>query len=159
MTTIPASLYVSVTPSVLPAGGNELDVIGLCLTQGNRVPIGSVYSFSSGSAVGTFFGLSSAEATAASGGTSNLGSGYFGGFTGASVTPGAMLFAQWAPGGAPAYLWGGNAFAALTLSQLQALSGSLNVTIDGVAHNAASINLSSATSFSSAAALDRKSVV
>ena len=153
MTTIPASLYVSVTPSVLPAGGNELDVIGLCLTQGNRVPIGSVYSFASGSAVGTFFGLSSAEATAAYGGTSNLGSGYFGGFTGASVTPGAMLFAQWAPGGAPAYLWGGNAFAALTLSQLQALSGSLNVTIDGVAHNAASINLSSATSFSSAAAL------
>jgi hypothetical protein len=152
MATIPASLFVSVTPSVISSGGSELDVLGLIFTSSNRVPLGAVYSFSSGAAVTTFFGVGSAESIFANGG-SGLGSGYFGGFTGSDVLPGSILFAQYNQSAAPAYLWGGNAGAALTLAQLQALSGSLNVTIDGIAHNAASINLSTATSFSNAATL------
>jgi hypothetical protein len=152
MTTIPASIYIAVTPSVLGAGGSELDANGVVLTTSNRVPLGAVYSFATAASVAAFFGAASVEARIA-GGASGLGSGYFGGYAGSDVLPGALLFAQFAPNSSPGYLWGGNAGAALTLAQLQALTGSLNVTIDGVAHNAASINLSAAVSFSSAAAL------
>jgi hypothetical protein len=151
MTTIPASLFVNVTPSVLPAGGNELDVITLVGTASNRVPIGAVFSFATGLAVTNFFGSGSPEDIVANGGVGK-GSGYFGGFTGADTIPGSILFAQYNQAAVAAYLWGGNAGAALTLAQLQALSGSLNVTMDGYPHAIASINLATATSFSAAAA-------
>src|ERR1700761_1776472 len=114
MTTIPASLFVNVIPSVEGVGGQAIDIIGLALTNGVRVPIGSVYSFSSGSAVTSFFGLGSKEDIFANGG-SGKGGVYFAGFTGQDVQPGELLFAQYNQNAAAAYLWGGNAGAALTL--------------------------------------------
>jgi Protein of unknown function (DUF3383) len=151
LTTIPGSLFVAVTPSVLSAGGNELNVIAVVLTASNRVPLGLVYSFSSALAVAGFFGTGSAEAIIA-GGAAGKGSGYFGGFTGSDTLPGAVLFTQYNATAVAAYLWGGNAGAALTLAQLQALSGSLTVIMDGYAHVIASINFSASNSFSAAAA-------
>ncbi len=150
MTTIPASLFVNVVPSVLGVGGQSLDLNGVVLTTSNRVPLGSVYSFSSGDAVSTFFGGSSTEAIIANG-ASGKGSGYFAGFTNCDSLPGALLFAQYNQTAAAAYLWGGNAGAALTLAQLQALSGSLTAVIDGYSHVIASISLASYSSFSAAA--------
>ena len=151
MTTIPAALFVNVIPSVLPASGNELDVITLVGSASSRVPIGSVFSFSSGLSVTNFFGAGSAEDIVANG-ASGKGSGYFGGFTGEDSVPGALLFAQYNQAAVAAYLWGGNAGAALTLAQLQALSGSLTVVMDGYAHVISSISLASYSSFSAAAA-------
>jgi hypothetical protein len=151
MTTIPASLFVSVTPSVLPVGGDQIDLNGLFLTTSSRVPIGAVYSFSSASAVATFFGSSSTEAILAGGGVGK-GSGYFGGFTGADGIPGTILFAQYNQLAVAAYLWGGNAGAALTLAQLQALSGSLTVVMDGYQHVISSISFALNNSFSAVAA-------
>jgi hypothetical protein len=151
MTTIPASLFVAVTPSVLPAAGDQLDLIGLIATPSVRVPIGAVFSFATGPSVTSFFGSGSREDIVANG-AAGKGSGYFGGFTGSDATPGAILFAQYNAAAVSAYLWGGNAGAALTLAQLQALSGSLTVVMDGYSHVIASINLSTATSFSGAAA-------
>lgn len=149
MSTIPASLFVNVVPSVLGVGGAAIDVIGLALTSGNRVPIGSVYSFSSGATVTSFFGTGSAEDIFANG-ASGKGSGYFGGFTGEQASPGRVLFAQYNPVAVAAYLWGGNA-SVLTLAQLQALSGSLTVAIDGYSHVISSISLATYNSFSAAA--------
>ncbi len=149
MTTIPASLFVAVTPSVLPAGGEQLDVVTLVGTSSNRVPLGAVYSFALGSAVTSFFGSGSAEDVVANGGAGK-GSGYFGGFTGADRIPGALLFAQYNQAAVAAYLWGGNVGAALTLAQLKALSGTLSITIDGTPKSG-SVNLSGATSFTNAA--------
>ena len=151
MTTIPASIFVAVTPSVLPASGSELDLNAVILSTSNRVPIGSVYSFASGAAVTSFFGAGSAESIVASG-AAGKGSGYFGGFTGSDKLPGALLFAQYNQTAAAAYLWGGNAGTALTLAQLQALTGSLTVVMDGYAHVISSISLSGYNSFSAAAA-------
>lgn len=151
MTTIPGSLFVSLNPNVLSAGGNELDVIAVVLSASNRVPLGLVYSFSSALAVSNFFGVGSAEAIVAGGGAGK-GSGYFGGFTGSDTLPGAILFAQYNATAAAAYLWGGNAGAALTLAQLQALSGSLTVVMDGYPHVIASISFAANNSFSAAAA-------
>ncbi len=142
--TIPASQIVSVTPSVVSAGGTALDLIELMLTTNYRVPIGSVMSFPTAASVSSYFGPASNEAAAAAV--------YFSGFSGATKQPGAVLMAQYPTAPVGAYLQGGN-LSALTLTALQALSGSLDVTIDGTVHTAASIVLSSATSFSSAATL------
>jgi hypothetical protein len=151
LATIPASLFVNVVPSVLSTVGQAVSLNGLILTSSNRVPLGAVYSFASAAAVAAFFGSSSQEALMAGGG-SGKGAGYFGGFTNSNSLPGALLFAQYNAAGVAAYLWGGNAGAALTLAQLQALNGSLNIVMDGYAHAIASISLSSANSFSAAAA-------
>jgi hypothetical protein len=141
---IPASSIVSVTPNVLSAGGPALDLSGLVLTANTRVPIGSVLSFPSAAAVASFFGASSTEAT--------IASVYFAGFDNSNVKPGAVLFAQYPAAAVSAWLQGGNV-ANLTLAQLKALTGSLTMTINGTPITAASINLSAATSFSSAATI------
>lgn len=139
---IPASAIVQVTPNVLGAGGNALDLNGLILTNSLRVPIGTVVSLTSYQAVASYFGSSSAEAA--------LAAVYFLGFTNSNQKPGALLFAQFNPSAVGAYLRGAS-LAGLTLGQLQAIAGSLIVTVDGVVKTAASINLSSVVSFSAAA--------
>jgi hypothetical protein len=142
MTTIPASQIVSVTPSVLEAGGATLDVIALALTTSTRVPIGSVLSFPTASAVEDFFGPNTDEASFAAT--------YFAGFSGANRLPGSMLFAQYNDADVAAYLRTGD-LSVLTLAQLQALSGSLVIALDGVTFTVPSVSLSAATSFSSGA--------
>lgn len=139
---IPASAIASVTPSVISAGGSALDLNGLVLTTNARVPVGAVRNFASQADVASFFGASSQEAA--------LATNYFLGFDNSNVKPGAMLFAQYPVAGVGAWLRG--ATTTLTLSALQALTpGVLTVSIDGTPHTSSSINLSSATSFSSAA--------
>jgi hypothetical protein len=149
MTTIPADLFVNATPGVLAAGGSALDLNGLVLTTSSRVPIGTVASFSSVSAVEDYFGSGSTEAIIAGGGA-GFGSGYFGGFDSSTVKPAAILFTQYPTASVAAYLRGGEL--GLTLTQLQALSATLSVTIDGVLKTSA-VNLAGATSFTNAAQL------
>jgi len=141
MSTIPSSELVSVTPSVLAAGGAGIQTIGLVLDSSTRVPLGTVAQFSSALAVEDYFG----PGTIASGAAV-----YFTGFENADQTPGLLLIAQYNQTAVSAYLRGGN-ISALTLSQLQAISGSLDVVFDGYARNAASVNLSGASSFTAAA--------
>lgn len=148
MTTISADLFVATNPSVVAAGGTALAMNGLILTQDTRVPIGAVQSFGSGPVVSSFFGSSSIMSRVANGGA-GFGTGYFGGFDTSTVKPAAMLVAQYPLTPVSAYLRGGN-ISALTITQLQALSGTLSVTIDAVLATA-SINLSAATSFTNAA--------
>jgi hypothetical protein len=143
MSTIPASDLVSVNPSVLAAGGDALDMIGLLLTTNSRVPIGDVRSFPSAAAVSDFFGASSDEAA--------LAAVYFSGFDISNVKPGAMLFAQYPTSAVAAYLRGGDV-SNLTLANLQALTGALGVVVDGVTFEA-NVNLAAAVSFSSAATI------
>ena len=144
MPTIPASQLVSVNPDVLAAGGEILDVIALILTTSTRAPIGSVLSFSSVDAVSAYFGASAPEV--------DVARTYFAGFTGSSRLPGSVLFAQYNSANVAAFIRGGDV-SALTLTQLQAITGSLNIVIDGNAFNAASVNLAAATGFSSAAGI------
>ena len=142
---VSASQFVGVSPGVLAAGGTGLDLSGLILSYNKRVPIGSVQSFASPGAVASFFGGGSIEATLA-----NI---YFAGYQNALQQPGALLFAQYPwTSAVAAYLRGGSV-AALSLAALQAITGVLTIMVDGVAHTSSTINLSSATSFSSAAAL------
>jgi hypothetical protein len=143
MSTIPASIDVNVTPSVISAGGSALDLNGLFLTTSARVPIGTVQSFASADEVESFFGGTSQEAVKAAV--------YFAGFDNSDVKPGAMLLAQYPLAAVPAYLRSGD-LSGLTLAQLQAIGGFLSVTIDGVVKSG-NVDLSGATSFSAAAQL------
>lgn len=141
--TIPASSIVQVNPGVLAAAGSAIDLNGLILTESTAVPIGTVQAFSSADDVGAFFGLTSDEYEAAAI--------YFNGPDNSTKKPGQLLFAQYASAAVAAYLR--SASLSLTLTQLQALTGTLTITADGTANTSSSINLSSATSFANAATI------
>lgn len=142
MPSIPASAIVQVLPNVIDAGGSGLDLVGLILTNSNRVPIGSVARFVTANDVAGYFGPLSQEAT--------LAATYFAGYDGSTIKPAALLFSQYAAGPVAAYLRGGRL--GLSLAQLQATSGVLTLTINGTAITTTNINFASAASFSNAAA-------
>lgn len=148
MNSIPASQLVNVVPGVLGAGGNPLSLNSVFLTENASVPIDAtlgyvVLSFPTLESVQDYFGPSSDEATVAAT--------YFNGFQNASTLPGLLYFTRYNPAAAAAYLRSGAL--SLTLAQLQAFSGTLIVSIDGRVTTSANIDLSTATSFSNAAAL------
>lgn len=143
MSTIPYNVDIQVNPGVVPAGGAAVVLNGLVLTTDTRVPIGTIQQFDGESAVDAFFGATSKLATFAAH--------YFAGYDNSPVKPGLLNVTQYPQLAVSAYLRGGN-ISALTLQQLQALSGTLGVVIDGTPESA-SINLSTATSFSNAAEL------
>ena len=124
---------------------DALDLSGLLLTNGTRVPVGTVASFPTAAAVASYFGGASVEAAQATV--------YFGGFENSSAKPGAMLFAQYPtlPQGVPAWVRGASV-ASMTLAEIQALaSGTITVTVNGVLKTSGTINLSAVASFSAAA--------
>ena len=145
MASISASAIVAVNPGVVSAGGTGVALTGLILTANPRVPIGTVASFATSAAVAAYFGPASQEA--------GMAAVYFAGFDNAPLRPSALLFSQYPTAPVAGYLRGGNVGAALTLTQLQALSGGLAVTVDGVLRTSGTISLAAATSFSSAAAI------
>jgi hypothetical protein len=141
---IPASRLVSVLPGVLAAGGNPLSLNAVVLTADASVPIGTVASFPSADAVSDFFGPSSREAA--------IAAIYFAGFDTSTTKPSELFFSQFNTAAVAAYLRSGS-FEGVTLTQLQALSGVLTLSINGTEYTTGNINLSGATSFSNAAAL------
>lgn len=143
MSTINPNQLANVVPGVLAVGGTGRDILGLLLSTSSRVPIGTVAEFDDDTSVGDYFGLNSPEFAFAEI--------YFTGFEGKNKIPDSMFVAQYNQVAVGAYLRGGN-ITGLTIAQLQAISGSLNVVIDGYPRNAASVNLSGAASFSAAAA-------
>lgn len=142
--TIPMSQLISVQPGVLSAGGNPLSLNGVFLTASTAVPIGTVMPFATLANVGSFFGLGSTEYERAGI--------YFEGFTQADSIPGSILFAQYNTAAVAGYLRGAS-LAGVALTALQALSGTMTLSLNGVSTVTASINLASASSFSNAAAL------
>jgi hypothetical protein len=141
--TVPARLFVDVIPSVVAPAAAALETIGIMICRNRRVPLGGFMSFPGASQVQSFFGAGTSEA--------NLAPYYFDGFVGASASPAALLVAQFPVTGAPAWLQGGS-IAGLTIPQLQGITGTLSVVVDGYTYTSASVNLSGDTSFSAAAA-------
>lgn len=141
---IPASAIVSVQPAVIDAGGSGLDLVGLFLTDSARVPAGSVLSFATAADVSAYFGPLSTEAT--------LAATYFAGYDGSSIKPANILFSRYATADIAAFLRGGS-LSSMTLARLQALSGTLSITVNGSVKTSSSISLSAATSFSNAASI------
>lgn len=144
MPSIAANQIVNIVPGVISAGGSALDLTGLVLSTAARVPIGAVLSFPTATSVSGYFGASSTEAT--------LAAVYFNGFDNSTVKPGSMLFAQYPLAAVGGFLRGASV-ASLTLAQLQALTGTLTVTVAGTVKTSSTIVLSGATSFSNAATI------
>lgn len=141
---IPASEVVQVNPSVLGGGGAAVSLSGLMLTNSTAVPVGTVASFNNAPDVAAFFGPASAEAA--------LANNYFLGYDNSTAKPGNLLFSQYPAAAVAGYTRGGKV-SGLTLAQLQALAGTLTLTVDGTAKTSSAINLTAATSFSNAATL------
>lgn len=141
---IPISQIATVNPSVVGAGGNALALNGVFVDQSLSVPVSSLLSFASADDVTAYFGSGSAQ--------SLLASNYFLGFDTSTKKPGTLFFAGYALAARAAWLRG-QSLAGVTLAQLQAISGTLIVTVDGVTKTAAALNLSAASSFSNAATL------
>lgn len=144
MSTIPASAIVNVIPNVLNAGGTSLVMNGLQVHRNStRVPSGTVLSFASAAAISTYFGSTSMALQQATV--------YFNGFTGCTQLPGALLVTSWPETNNAAWIQSGR-ISGLTTAQIQALTGTINITIDGYPRTW-SVNLSGATSPSAAAGL------
>lgn len=141
---IPASELVQVVPSVLGAGGNPLSLNAMFLTHDDSVPNGEVLAFATSEDVGDYFGNASPEAIFAAI--------YFAGFEGASTLPGALYFYRYNEAVSAGWLRGAS-LEGMTVTELSALAGIITIVIDGRTVVTPSVNLSSATSFSSAAAL------
>jgi hypothetical protein len=139
------SQLIGSVPSVLGAGGNPLSPNGVVLTTDPSIPIGTAQAFPTAEAVSEWFGANAPE-------TLNWGNPYFSGFIGADSLPGTLYFVQYNENAVSAYLRGGS-LAAVTLAELQGMSGNLIVAVDGRTVTSAAIDLSSATSFSNAATL------
>lgn len=144
MTSIPASAIVNVLPAVITAGGSGLDIIGLMLTDNEQIPTNTKLAFASATDVTAYFGALSTEAT--------LAAIYFAGYDNSSIKPASLLFWRYATANVAGYVRGGSV-ADLTLTQLQALTGTLIITVGGTEYTSASIDLSGASSFSNAATI------
>lgn len=141
---IPASDIVQVNPGVVGTGGNPLALNGVILTKNVLVPAMAAVSFASADAVSAYFGPSSDEYA--------LAQTYFLGFDNSTKKPGTLWFAPYVDtGGRAAWLQSGS-LAGMSLTTLQALSGTIIVTVDGTLKTSSSINFATATSFTDAAA-------
>jgi hypothetical protein len=140
---IPIGQIVRVNPAVLSAAGSAIDLNGLILSQSAYSPIGAAVPFANKDDVAAYYGVNSVEAS--------MAAIYFKGPNNKTKTPGKLYFAQYPAAAVAAWLQGAS-LAALTLAQLQALgSGTIALTVDGVAKNSSSINLAAIGSFSAAA--------
>lgn len=142
--TIALNQIASVLPQVLGAAGSTNNLNGLVVSQSTELPNGQLVSFATSTAVGNYFGLQSPEYEAAVI--------YFAGTKKATRLPGTLFFGRYNLAAAAAFLRGGS-MQGVSLSQLQALSGTLIVTSGGTVQTSASISLSAATSFQNAATL------
>jgi hypothetical protein len=139
---ISASVIVNSIPGVIGGGGNAIDLNGVILSQNQLIPTGQILSFSSADAVGSFFGISSEEFLAAQV--------YFEGYANSTKTPGQLYIAPFVESPVAAWLKSGS-LAGMTLTQLQALAGTIILTVNGTQCTSSAINLSGIPSFSNAA--------
>lgn len=142
MTTIPLSVDFAITPSVVAAAGSAVDANGLMLTDNELIPVGSVSYFYQASDISALLGSNSNEYLA--------GQLYFGGYDDSTVLPGTLLMGRIVTSDVAGYLLSGS-LKGVTLATLQALSGTITLTVDGSVVTSSAVNLSSATSFSTIA--------
>ena len=142
MPTIPISQIVRVNPAVLEAAGAAIDLNGVILSQSQYLPTGQAVQFALADDVSDYFGPESVEAA--------MATIYFNGYEGSTRKPGRLYFYRYADSDVAAFLRSGS-LETMTLSELQALTGDLTVTIDGTEETAVALDFSAVTSFSEAA--------
>lgn len=137
---IPLSYLATVRPGVLSAGNLSNTLYALMLSENALFPAGVMQSFSSAEAIGKLVGYDTTEYQQATI--------YFNGFTNSPLTPSTLYVGRFVTAATAASLEG--AAVDLTLAELQALSGTVIISIDGVSKTA-TVDFSTVTSFSGAA--------
>jgi Protein of unknown function (DUF3383) len=143
MSTIPISQIVQINPGVVTAGGAASLLSGVVLTQDASVPPGQPFTAFAATDAEDQFGPGTPEAIA--------GDNYFPGIVNGGQLPFNLIYARYALAATPAGSYGAD-LGALTLAELQALTGTLIVTTAAL-HTSSSIDLSAATSFATAATI------
>lgn len=128
---VPFSEVVQVNPAVISASGNAVDLNAVILSQSAYAPQDQVLDFASAPAAAAYFGAESPEA--------QIASGYFQAPDNAAATPGLLKFLGYAETAVSGFLLG-ESIASLTISELQALSGTLSLTVAGTPYTSAQIN-------------------
>nr|DAU58060.1 MAG TPA: tail sheath protein [Caudoviricetes sp.] len=138
--TIPLSTDFNITPNVVTPAGSAVDANGLMLTDNELIPVGAVQSYFSSADVSALMGSESKEFLAAQQ--------YFNGYENSSVIPGELLMYRIVTADVAGYLLSGN-LKGVALATLKAIpAGTITLSVDGVSTTSASIDLSTATSFS-----------
>ena len=140
---IPASDLVKITPRVLSGTGQDLVFNGLFLTDNSLCPAKGLLTFYSAADIADYFGETSAEYKAARV--------YFNGFNNSLTKPQSVFFYRANTSAVAGFYRGGKAPALAAIAAVTA--GTFNATIGTHALELTAINLSSATSYSEAAAL------
>lgn len=143
MSTIPISQVVQMVPGVIAGGGTPSKLSGMVMSEDASIAPGQILQFFDALDVSNWFGPSAPETVMA-----NM---YFPGIVNGGQLPFVLKFASVATAPTSAGVFGA-ALSTLTLSQLQALSGTLIVTTAAL-HTSSTINLSTATSFTNAASI------
>jgi hypothetical protein len=145
MSKIPLSFDFKITPNVVSPAGSAVDMNGLMLTDNELVPVGKVSSYFSAAEVSALMGSESREFLAAQQ--------YFNGYSNSSVFPGELLMSRIIESPVSGYLLSGS-LKGVALETLKAITaGTITLSVDGTLIASASIDLSSATSFSNIAEL------
>jgi hypothetical protein len=146
MNKIPLSRDFRIKPGVVSAAGTALDMCGLLLSDSELLPTGQVLAFTGAASVLTYFGSDSDEYRAATV--------YFPGYSNSTVTPATLLVARCVTDAAGAAGWcRSGSFKGVSLDTLKLVNGTIILDVDGTPVTSAAIDLSTATSFSSAATL------
>lgn len=139
--TIPASQIVNVTPRVISAGGTDLEITGLILTDNPLAVFPGVTGFTSANAVGEYFGTQSAEYLAAVN--------YFLGYNNSFRKPRRLNFARMATSAIAGSLIGGTAG---SMDEMKAITaGGMTISVNGSEKTVTALNLSEANTQSDVA--------
>lgn len=137
---IPAKTIVQVNPSAISEGGNSYNLNGVLFTSSLVFP---TRTYASADTVGTENGTTSDAYKVASI--------YFAGTTISTIKPSTLFMVRYNTADIEAKVIGGSQ-KSKSLSDLQAIKGTLSVTIDGTAKSG-SVDLSTATSWSNGASI------
>ena len=140
---ISASQIVSVIPRVINAGGTDLEITGLLLTENPLCIFPGAMNFSNANSVGAYFGLTSPEYEAAQS--------YFLGYDNSFTKPRKISFARWVNEAIAGSLIGGTAEDMDSLKAITA--GGFTISVDGSAKTVTALDLSAATTQSDVAQL------
>lgn len=140
---ISASQIVNVVPRVINAGGTDLEITGLLLTENPLCTFPGTLAFSNANAVGEYFGVNSQEYQAAEN--------YFLGYNNSFRKPRTLHFARLVNSAIAGSLIGGTTG---TLDEMKAITaGGFTININGSAKTVSSLDLSSISTQSDAAQL------
>ena len=129
--TIGANQIVSVPPRVINAGGTDLEISGLFLTENALCPFPGTNAYTSANAVGQYYGFESAEYNAAQK--------YFLGYDNSFAKPRRVHFARLVTSAIAGSLIGGTA---ASMDELKAVTaGAMDISIDGAVKNVTTLSL------------------